>query len=123
MMDEKENNKKKTVLKLLISIGAVPLGALCGYKYLKYAINKEGSNLWFKFASLDELKNYREKIGEQFKNAGINNLSEKEYCHVETMKNKLDVIIGTIENAIFDREHPNFIPNYTEHGWYLSEGN
>ena len=66
--------------------------------------NREGSDLWYKNASLDELEKRRKKIGIQFRNAGLNNLNDIEYSEIEREKNKLDNIICAIKNAIYEKK-------------------
>lgn len=119
--NEKLEKKNKRNKRIIISsvIGGLGVGMFCIYKLLCREVNKEGSNLWYKYASLEELESYREKIGIQFKNAGLNKLSDKEYNEVERQKFKLDRIIGTIKNAIYEKEHPNAKVIHREHGWYL----
>ena len=112
--------KKKIILGTIIGTSIVTVGYLL-YKYLGYQINKPGSDLWFKYSSLDEKKKFREIIGEKFRNAGINNLNDKEYNFVENMKFKLDNVIGTIENAELAKKFPNAHLPTSEHGWYLPE--
>ena len=109
-----EKKKKK----LIIGVISVFAGAaIC--KYIGHEINKKGSSLWFEHASLDELEKYRKEIGEKFRNAGLNNLSEHEYFQVERMKFKLDNYIGSIKSAIFEKEHANVHLPRREDGWYL----
>ena len=114
-----EKKKKKIIIRSAIGLGVASVASIALYKYLGYKINEEGSSLWYKYASLTGLKKYREKIGEQFINAGINNLSEQEFIKIESEKNKLGNVIGAMENAIFNREHPNVVTVHREHGWYL----
>ena len=112
-----KKKKKKLIIGTAICLGAVAISGVAVYCHL---LNKEGSSLWVKHSSLKELKNYREKVAKQFRNAGINNLSDEEYNKVEKTLFKLDNIIGTIENAIFDREHPNARLPQSNNGWYLT---
>lgn len=81
--------------------------------------NREGSDLWYKNASLDQFEKRREKVGIQFRNAGRNNLSDIEYSEIEREMNKLDNVIGAIKNEIYDKKHPNQKVIYREHGRYL----
>ena len=109
-----EKKRKKAIIGVL---GVLAGAVIC--KYIGHEINKDGSSLWFKYASLDELEKYREEVGEKFRNAGLNNLSDQEYCQVERMKFKLDNYIGKIKNTIFEKEHPNVHLPHREDGWYL----
>lgn len=113
----KKNRKK--IIGGVIALGVGITGIIIG-KRVKQEINTKGSNLWFNFASPEDLKKHREEIGKEFRNAGIDNLSEKEYLKLENKMFKLDNRISTIENAIYEKNHPNATLPTSEHGWYLS---
>lgn len=81
--------------------------------------NREGSDLWYKNAFLDELEKRREKIEIQFRNAGLNNLNDIEYSEIEREKNKLDNIICAIKMLYMRKKHPNQKIIHREHGRYL----
>ena len=115
----KSGKRKKIIFWSAISVGFAAIATFTGVKLYNYLSNKEGSSLWYKKANLVELEKYREKIGEQYANAGLNNISEEEFTFLEKELHKLDCIIINIKNVIFEREHPNIPVRHREHGWYL----
>ena len=109
---------KKEIIGWAIALGVGITGIIIG-KCVKQGTNTKGSNLWFNYASLKDLKKHREEIGKEFRNAGVNNLSEKEYLKLENKMFKLDNRISTIENTMYKKSHPNATLPTSEHGWYL----
>ncbi len=94
------------------SVATVALGSV--YLYFLKQRNTEGTNTWFNLASLDELEVYRDKVGKEYMNSGLNNLSNKEYNELERKMYRLDKLIGKIKNKSYKGELP-----HREHGWYL----
>jgi len=116
---EKINIKKwikehKTIT--IISIIGIISGSAGIYYYSQ--LNKVGSNIWIKHASLDELEKYREKISFIYRISGLYNLSDKDYNIIE---NHLNVLDNRISDIKWDNQPRYLNIPYTEHGWYLPE--
>ncbi len=114
-----EIKTKKMINTIIFSIiGCIAFGCAI-HEGIGYQINNEGSDIWYRHAPLDKIKAYREKLGIQFRDSGINNLSDQKYSQLEREMRKADNVISARENAIYEREHPNAQPVYHSNGYYL----
>lgn len=112
--------KTKKLIGIFIGFGVALAGVgVTIYEYIGYQMNNEGSDLWYDHAPLEEIKAYREKLGIQFRDAGINNLNDSEYDRLYWKLNKVDNIIAKRENDIYIKEHPNAQRVSHSNGWYL----
>ena len=101
---------KAIIIGSIISIG---IGSCC--IYYKIQSNLEGSRIWFKNASLDDLDKYREKVQYVYMNSGTFGLSDNDF--------------GEIQKLLFyiDKQRDKLKPKFDgllpqrEHGWYLPE--
>ncbi len=96
------------------------LGLVTGSYGIYYLtqLNKEGSNIWIKNASLDELEKYREKVGFIFRISGLYDLSDKDY---DALENHLHVLDNRISDLRWGDSPKVLNIPHTEHGWYLPE--
>lgn len=105
-----------------IAIGAGIVTALAGVAaYIAHQKNNSTgtikyTNNFFKNATDGELSVEREKVRQQFANAGLNNLNDKEVDDLYWLLNKFDNVIG--ERAWAGKKKG--YPVHREHGWHLS---
>ena len=107
-----KEHKKLAVLSIL----GIATGTFGIYYFRE--MNRVGSNIWIKHATVDQLENYREDIGYIYQMSGLFNLSNNQFNTLENLLYKLDDKISELRWENMGRD---FNIPYTEHGWYLPE--
>ena len=83
----------------------------CYKNYYYEQMTKEGSKIWFRHASLDDLKRYRDEVQDKCLSTGVTSDADR-------MMRYIDKRIDFLKSDFGDLNIP---PR--EHGWYLPEKN
>ena len=100
---------KGIIIGSLVGIGISSYGIYCYKNYYNEQLSIEGSDIWFRNASLDDLKNYREVVHNKALCTGYTEGADRLLRYIDRKIYYLTPDCGGL----------NIPPR--EHGWYLPE--